>query len=72
MATTITVAQQLSDYDIYPDTTLTGIVLTQKDAAIVASLFVLSTDRNVWEPISDTDWDNLSSRIAIILAEFGA
>jgi len=53
-----------SDYSGYGDVNVTQVGLTSKQAAIIASVAVLLTYRDAWEPISDVDFDSIQELVA--------
>lgn len=43
-----------------------GTPITERQAAILSSLFALAFDRDVWDEMTDAEWDNLSDDLANI------
>lgn len=56
------------DYEGLDNSALIGLDLTEYELAIIASLFVLSTERQNWLPMTDAQWDSLSSTLAEIMS----
>ena len=64
----LTVAFRDSDYDAYSATPQT-LSLSSKQRAILYSAFSLCLIRDAWEPISDSDWEQLELELSDIVGE---
>lgn len=64
----INLSFSISDYTIYSDIE-NSIMLSPREMAILLSIAVFLSDRQLWETMSDTEWDDFSSDIAVILGK---
>lgn len=53
------------DYDVYPVSDRV-VTLTEREIAIIASFLPVIGTRQVWEPISDSDWQAVNDQIESI------
>ena len=65
MAMKLTISLNTSDYGVFSDTPEI-LELSPRQKAIITSMFLICIDRDIWQKMSDIDWDNLSNELAII------
>lgn len=69
MSIRITVSLDTDEYLSFNDTIPVSINLTERQAAICLSLVVLAYGRDVWQPMTDVEWDTTEPQIAEILEQ---
>jgi len=70
MPINVKLSLETGDYDVFSDSTIIGVAITERDAAIVQTALQLMMLRDVWQDMSDDDWGDWLSKIAVISAEF--
>lgn len=66
MATRLLISLESTDYVIYDDVVRLPRRLTDRETAIILSLFLIANYRQVWEELTDVEWDTLSDDLARI------
>lgn len=69
MSQRVTVSFERDDYATLDDTNVIPLGLTQYEGALAMSALSVLLNRDVWEDMTDAQWDTLSSRISELLDE---
>lgn len=65
MTLKITLSLDKSEYDQFTGGAI-GVPITEKQAAILSSVFAYAYIRDAWQEMTDAEWDELSSELAEI------
>lgn len=65
----ITVEADIDDFDVFDNVIVGSVSLTERQRALLSTALGLINRRDVWEPITDAEWDQLESDIASIEGE---
>jgi len=64
----IDINASVSDYDIYDDTLVQSYDLTSKEIAVLQSFFSISQNRDIWEVMTNVQWDAWETFLSSIFA----
>lgn len=58
---------QTGDFTGFDDSTGIPVTITEFDQAIITAGVLLLYNRNVWESMSDNDWDAFEAKLSTVL-----
>lgn len=64
--TRISVGADVGDFDVFDNSSTSGVDLTERERALLSTALCLINDRRVWAAMTDAEWDDLESDIAAI------